>query len=166
MLVGEGDPLVETPRARGGRSAVSERLSDPEPEQLELIPLLPIEAIAGSLQGISQGVELRDYRKIKSPVRGADWAIQISGDSMEPDYKNGTILFIKKLSGGFTPWGHPLVIDTIDGVLFKIIFETDDHGQSIEARSINPKYPPFRIETSCVLGIYRVLGGTFINSTI
>lgn len=134
--------------------------------QDDYVPLLPIEAMAGSLQGFSEGVALRDCRKIKSPVHGADWAIQISGDSMEPDYKNGSYLFIKKMSGGFIPWGQTLVVDTLDGVVVKDIYPIDGTDAVIEARSKNAKYPPFRIDTSCILGMYRVLGGSFINSTI
>lgn len=137
---------------------------DNDYNESDYVPLLPIEAMAGSLQGLSEGVELRNCRKIKSPVAGADWAIQISGDSMEPDFKNGSILFIKKITSRMIPWGHPLVIDTYDGVVFKKIFPDDE--EYIEARSINPDYPPFHIEKSIVLGLYRVLGGTFINSTI
>ncbi len=132
----------------------------------DFVPILPVEAMAGSLQGYSEGVALRDCRKIKSPVQGADWAIQISGDSMEPDYKNGSYLFIKKMSGGFIPWGQTLVVDTLDGVVVKDIYPIDGTDAVIEARSKNTKYPPFRIDTSCILGMYRVLGGSFINSTI
>lgn len=132
----------------------------------DYVPLLPVEAMAGSLQGFSEGVALMDCRKIKSPVQGADWAIQISGDSMEPDYKNGTYLYIRKLSGGFVPWGQTIVVDTIDGVVVKDIFPIADTDAFIEARSKNSKYPPFKIDTSCILGMYRVLGGSFINSTI
>ena len=132
----------------------------------DYVPLLPVEAMAGTLQGFSEGVALRDCKKIKSPVEGADWAIQISGDSMEPEYRNGSYLYIKKMSGKFVPWGHTLVVDTIDGVVVKKIFPIDGTDEYIEARSINTKYPPFKIETSCILGMYRVLGGSFINSTI
>ncbi len=132
----------------------------------DYIPLLPIEAMAGTLQGFSEGVALESCRKIKSPVKGADWAIQISGDSMEPDYRNGSYLYIRKMRGSFIPWGHTLVVDTYDGVVVKNIFPVENSKEYIEARSINPKYPPFQIETSSILGFYRVLGGSFINSTI
>lgn len=132
----------------------------------DLVPLLPVEAIAGSLQWLSDGVELSSCRKIKSPVKGADWAIQISGDSMEPDFRNGSYLYIKKMSGGMMPWGHTMVVDTYDGVVVKKIFPVENNKDVIEVRSINPKYPPFQIEKSIILGIYRVLGSTFINSTI
>lgn len=141
-------------------------VEEDQEEEVDLVPLLPVEAMAGSLQGLSEGVELANCRKIKSPVRGADWAIQISGDSMEPDYKNGSYLFIKKLSGSFVPWGHTLVVDTYDGVVVKNIFESDSDPDYIVAESINPKYPDFLIEKSSIIGLYRVLGGSFINSTI
>lgn len=132
----------------------------------DYVPLLPVEAMAGSLQGFSEGVALRDCRKVKAPVEGADWAIQISGDSMEPEYRNGSYLYIRKMRGSFVPWGHTLVVDTIDGVVVKDIYPIDGTEEFIEARSKNSKYPPFKIETSCILGMYRVLGGSFINSTI
>lgn len=143
------------------RNKGSLRLDNVEMTADDYVPLLPIEAMAGSLQGFSDGVELRNCRKIKCPVRGADWAIQISGDSMEPEYKNGTYLYIKKMTGAFIPWGHTMVVDTLDGVVVKNIFPFGDSDEYIEARSFNPKYPPFKIETSCILGIYRVLGGSF-----
>ncbi|MBD5223619.1 MAG: helix-turn-helix transcriptional regulator [Bacteroidales bacterium] len=151
-----------------GRETVekySSSASTPEEEE-DFVPLLPVEAMAGSLQGYSEGVELANCRKIKSPVKGADWAIQISGDSMEPDYKNGSYLFIKKMTGSFIPWGQTMVVDTYDGVVVKDIYPVEENQNVIEARSINKKYPPFRIEKTIVIGIYRVLGGTFINSTI
>lgn len=132
----------------------------------DYVPLLPVEAMAGALQFLAKGVALQDCRKIKCPVKGADWAIQISGDSMEPDYKNGSYIYIKKISGSFIPWGHTIVVDTHDGVVVKDIYPIDGNEDCIEARSINPKYPPFKIDKSIILGIYRVLGGSFINSTI
>ncbi len=154
LINGEGEML---------RPDIAMQSSDSESDY---IPLLPIEAMAGTLQGFSEGVELANCRKIKSPVKGADWAIQISGDSMEPDYRNGSYLYIRKMRGAFIPWGHTLVVDTYDGVVVKNIFPVDGTKDYIEARSINPKYPTFQIETSSILGFYRVLGGSFINSTI
>lgn len=154
LINGEGEML---------RTDIVTPSSDSEPDY---IPLLPIEAMAGTLQGFSEGVALESCRKIKSPVKGADWAIQISGDSMEPDYRNGSYLYIRKMRGSFIPWGHTLVVDTYDGVVVKNIFPVEGSKEYIEARSINPKYPPFQIETSSILGFYRVLGGSFINSTI
>lgn len=132
----------------------------------DYVPLIPVEAMAGTLQAFSEGVGSASCRKIMSPVKGAEWAIQISGDSMQPDYKNSSYLFIKKMAGSFIPWGQTMVIDTYDGVVVKEIYPFEDNDDYIEARSINPKYPPFQIEKSSIIGIYRVLGRTFINTTI
>lgn len=161
LLVDNFKPYKTSMTEYGG---VSDVKVDYKSDGSDYVPLLPVEAMAGTLQGFSEGVELYNCRKIKSPVKGADWAIQISGDSMEPDYKNGSYLFIKKLTGGMMMWGHTMVVDTLDGVVVKQIYPLND--DFIEARSINTKYPPFQIEKSIILGFYRVLGGVFINSTI
>lgn len=134
-------------------------------EDDDMVPLLPVSAMAGSLMGFSDSIRRGDCQKIKSNVPGAEWAIQISGDSMEPKYHNGSYIYIRKMSGSFIPWGQVMVIDTCDGVVLKEIYPSDDDNY-IEAHSTNPKYPPFKIEKSIILGIYRVLGGGFINSTM
>lgn len=157
LMTGEGQMLKE--KVNNEQNLSGEEDSD-------YVPLLPIEAMAGSLQGLSESITLRDCRKVKAPVKGADWAIQISGDSMEPEYRNGSYLYIRKITGSFLPWGHTLVVDTLDGVVVKDIYPVEGTEDYIEAKSKNPKYPPFRIEKSIIVGFYRVLGGSFINSTI
>lgn len=161
LRTGQGDMLlkVEAP------VRIEESVSD-EDNDSDYVPLLPVEAMAGTLQGLSEGVALANCRKIKSPVKGADWAIQISGDSMEPDFRNGSYLYIKKMTGKMIPWGSPLVVDTLDGVVFKKIFQIEGSKDYVEARSINPNNPPFEIDKSIILGMYRILGGSFIISTI
>ncbi len=135
-------------------------------ESPNTIPLLPIEAVAGGLAGISDGVMLRDCRQIIPPVSGADWAIQISGDSMEPELSSGTILYIKRINNkAFIPWGNTMVVDTENGVVVKKLYPVDNQSEYIEARSVNPNYPPYLIETSSIYGIYRILGTSFVNST-
>ncbi len=137
-----------------------------ETEYLDAVPLVPIEAMAGSLSVFSQGVSLQDCRKIKSPVTGADWAIQVSGDSMEPEIHNGSYLFIRKLNGTFIPWGNTMVIDTFDGVVVKKIYPIDGTDEYILAKSVNPNYPPFKIAVSEIIGVYRILGWSYIVSTM
>lgn len=134
--------------------------------------LLPVDACAGGLQMWSQGVAERDCRKVVSPVSGADFAIPIKGDSMEPRFHEGSILFIKKINEkAFIPWGSPMVIDTENGVLVKNIYpddksSPDDEDGYVIAKSLNPQYPPIRIPTSSIYGIYRVIGSfdTFMGS--
>ena len=139
-----------------------------------VVPLLPTEACAGTLQFWSQGVQLRDCEKVVSPVPGADFGIRVYGDSMEPEFHSGSILFIKRINeNAFIPWGNPMVIDTENGVLVKVVYPsgqtTDRHGnrcEYIEARSYNPSYPPIQIPTECIYGLYRVLSDIRQYSTI
>lgn len=152
LLYGEGEMLID-PEARQQNANV---------EEYETL-LLPLEAVAGGLQMWSRGVRREDCRKILSPVSGADFAIPISGDSMEPRFHNGSTLLIKKINEkAFIPWGHTLVVDTENGVVIKNILpgegETEEGEEYVIAESINPKYPPFKIPYSSIYGIYRVMG--------
>lgn len=134
-----------------------------------LVPLLPVEAFAGNLQLWSQPVRRMDCETVLAPVTPADFAIRISGDSMEPEFSDGTMLFLRRIiDRNFMPWGHPVVIDTSNGVIFKLIYPGDDKGSDsyIEARSLNPRYPAMRISTDTVLGIYRVCASMRIYNTI
>lgn len=126
-----------------------------------LVPLIPVKAFAGNLQHWSRGVELNDCEKVVSPVKGVDFAIRISGDSMEPEFQNGSILFIKRINDrAFIPWGNPMVIDTENGVLVKAVYpdnRQEKNGECIEARSYNPNYPPFQIPVECIYSLYRII---------
>ncbi len=96
----------------------------------------------------SQGVELSQCEKVVSPVKGVDFAIRVSGDSMEPEIMNGSILYIKRINDrGIIPWGHPVVIDTENGVLVKMIDPSgdsdpyDDSDGTIEAKELQREIP-------------------------
>lgn len=134
--------------------------------------LLPVEAFAGGLETWSEGVKGADCRKIVSPVSGADFAITISGKSMEPKFHDGSTLFIKKINDkAFIPWGHTLVVDTENGVYIKNLLPDTAQGKNkgeeyIIAKSINPDYPEFKIPTSSIFGIYRVMGAVDIFTTV
>lgn len=131
-----------------------------------IVPLLPVEAFAGNLQMYSRGVMLDECRKIVSPVENAEFAIRITGNSMEPEFHSGSILFIKRINDrSFIPWGNPMVVDTENGVLIKMLYPTQDHS-TVEAHSYNPKYPPFCIPTDSIYGIYRIVGDYNERNTI
>lgn len=124
-----------------------------------LVPLLPVNAFAGNISAWSQTIMDRDCEKVVSPIQGVDFAIRISGDSMEPDFKDASLILIKKIDdNSFIPWGHPMIIDTINGVFFKNVFPSERGQKYIEARSINPKYPPLTIPLDSVFGLYRLVG--------
>ena len=125
------------------------------------VPLLPVEAFAGSLQHWSHGVTSADCEKVLISVPGVELAIRLSSDSMEPELHDGSILFIKRInSRTFIPWGNPMVIDTENGVLVKALFPIPDDAVCVEARSFNPNYPPIQIPMDSIYGLYRVLAVT------
>lgn len=134
--------------------------------------LLPVAAFAGNLQMWSEGVSPNQCQRIISPVYGADFAIPVKGDSMEPRFHDGSVILIKKINEkAFIPWGNPMVIDTENGVLIKNIFpdeekEKKNNEEYLVAKSLNPNYPPIRIPTSSIYGLYRVIGSMDIYSTL
>lgn len=131
------------------------------------VPLLPVQAFAGPLQNWSQGVDAISCEKVLSAVPGVDMAIRLSGDSMEPELHDGSILYIKRINDrSFIPWGNPMVIDTENGVLVKALYPVHDNPSELEARSFNPNYPPIRIPASSLYGLYRVVGVTKHYSTL
>lgn len=124
-----------------------------------LVPLLPVNAFAGNISAWSQAVRDIDCEKVVSPIQGVDFAIRISGDSMEPDFKDASLILIKKIDdNSFIPWGHPMIIDTTNGVFFKNVYPSEKGENYIEARSINPKYPPLTIPLDSTFGLYRLVG--------
>lgn len=159
LLYGEGEMLVD---------ASNDKSEKPEVmiEGFE-VPLLPVAAFAGNLQSWSEGVELAQCEKIVAPVRGADFAIRISGDSMEPALHNGSTIFIKRINDkAFVPWGNTLVIDTENGVLVKNVFPMSEEAGMIEARSVNPNYPPIKIPQESIYGMYRILTSVTAYATM
>lgn len=145
LLYGEGEMLIneeDHPLALSGYPTL----------------LLPVEAFAGDLQMWSEGVRHNDCQVIVSPIGGADFAIPIKGDSMEPRFHDGSTLLIKRINeDSFIPWGHALVVDTENGVLLKTLMP-DESDKYVVAQSLNPKYPAFRIPKSSIFGLYRVMG--------
>lgn len=139
-----------------------------------IVPLLPVDAYAGNLQMWNDGVQLRDCEKVVSPVPGVDFGIRVMGNSMEPEFQSGSVIFIKRINEkAFIPWGNPMVIDTENGVLVKLVYPSeykrpgsDNDYEYIEARSYNPAYPPIQIPTESIYGIYRVVTGIRNYSTM
>ncbi len=156
LLYGEGEMLEES-------TASARRKREEEWE----VPMLPVSAFAGNLQMWSQGVTEADCTRVVSPVKGADFAIPICGDSMEPDFQNGSTVLIKRINErAFIPWGSAMVIDTENGVLIKDVYPDEEDSENIIARSRNERYPPIKIPKSSVYGLYRVLCSLKIYPTI
>lgn len=138
--------------------------SESEPDEIALaavhtVPLVPVEVFAGPIQRyIVDGVREKDCRKVVTPVSGAELAIPVSGDSMSPDIPDGSTLFLARINdAAFIPWGNVMVLDTENGAVVKRIYPSKNSRDAVEARSINPEYPPFDVPKESIRGIYRVL---------
>lgn len=126
-------------------------------EPATLVPLLPISAQGGPLNDFVVSVRKQDCERITSPIKGADFAMTVTGDSMAPEYPSGAQILIKRINErAFINWGQVYVLDTCNGSVIKKLMPADDPGK-VRCESINPAYPPFEVSLSDVFGIYRVL---------
>lgn len=131
--------------------------SKQEEESENYIPLLPISAMGGNLGDFSQGVSLWECEKIISPIKEAQFAITVTGYSMEPEYPNGAKVFVKKIDHkAFIEWGSVFVLDTCNGVVLKKVMPTEN-DKEIMACSINKEFPPYRVKIEDIYGFYKVL---------
>lgn len=91
----------------------------------------------------------------KDVPKNADGALVVAGNSMEPDYKNGSIVFYKKQFN--VENGELAVVDVDgDGATFKqVMFDYD--SEKIILKSLNKDYPNREIEGNRVRIIGKVL---------
>lgn len=133
--------------------------SSPSPKDIEqeMILVIPTGARAGTLADFSSSISAYDCERMVTPIKGADYAIQVTGDSMSPEYPSGSMIIIKKINEkAFVEWGKTYVLDTENGAVIKMIRKTDD-PEVIECVSTNPAYQPFTMNTKYINGWYRVL---------
>ena len=128
-----------------------------DPIQKGTLPVIPTEAMAGTLGEFADSVNAYDCERMISPIKGADYAIKVCGDSMTPEIPNGSQILIKKIfEDEFVEWGKVFCLDTRNGAVIKRVYPTDN-PEVVECRSINPDYPPFRVNVRSINGWYRVL---------
>lgn len=143
LLTGDGEMLKSEEAAKVATAA-------------ETVPLLPISAQGGPLNDFVTSVKRDDCEMIASPIRGVDFAMGVSGDSMAPEYPSGCKVLVKKIdANAFIEWGRVYVLDTCNGSVVKKIMPGEREGQ-LRCVSINDDYPPFFVDLTSVYGIYRV----------
>lgn len=122
------------------------------------VPLLPVVASAGSLSEFAQGA-VYDFEceRIISPVKDAKLALTVNGESMSPEFPNGSKVLLRHVDEKlFIEWGKTYVLDTQNGIVIKNVFPSDKEGYII-CRSINPLYKDFEVNTADIIGWYRVV---------
>ena len=123
----------------------------------ESILVIPYEARGGTIGDFVDGVKEFDCEKIVSPIKGADYAMEVTGDSMSPEFPSGSRVLIKKIDPEqFIPWGETFVLDTPNGAVIKRVRKTDD-PKIVECVSVNPAYQSYTIPRDFIRGWYRVL---------
>ena len=111
----------------------------------------------GTIGDFVQGVHEYDCERITSPIKGADYAMEVTGDSMSPEYPSGSRVLIKKIDPEqFVAWNETYVLDTPNGAVIKRVRKTDD-PKIVECVSVNPAYQSYTIPRSFIRGWYRVL---------
>ena len=122
--------------------------------------LVPMAAMGGSLIGFEDaGVRREDCETVISPIAGADWAVPVCGDSMEPEYPNGSRVYVKQINpGDFIAWGNVFVLDTTIGLIIKMVTQSE-RQDCVKCVSLNPsgRYQPFDVPMRSIRAMYRVL---------
>lgn len=148
LLYGEGDMYRD----------LGDKEIEPYHLHRHIVPLIPTQAKAGSFDMYAEGITEDRCQKIYSPNTSAKLAIRVLGDSMEPMIHDGTMLFLEKINEkAFIPWGMPLVLDTENGSLVKMLYPSEKGENYLEARSCNKNYPPFLVPVESIFGIYRIV---------
>lgn len=159
ITTGEGEMLKN--QAKPAKTTLSKTEGD-------RIPLIPTSAFAGGVSGFApETLDSRNCEMVVSPVAGAEFAIPITGDSMEPEYPDGSLAYIKRINEtAFIPWGHTVILDTENGAFIKRIYPDTENEKYVWAKSINPAYPPMHVPKSSIFRIFRVLGTSRIFTTM
>lgn len=144
LLTGEGEMLKDA----------SEQAARPEGYTTKLLPTM---ARGGTLGDFSAAVHEYECEDIVTPIKGVDFAITVTGDSMAPEYPSGAKILIKRINEkAFIDWGRVYVLDTVNGTVVKKIMPGKSE-KSVRCVSVNPDYPDFEVNFSDMLGMYRVL---------
>ncbi len=153
LLTGEGEMLNPPPQSEDEVQSAD----DCSLPAAHTVLLLPISAQGGSFNDFVVSVKESDCERIVSPIKGADFAIPVSGDSMAPEYPPGSQVLIKKINErAFIDWGRVYVLDTCNGTVIKKLLPSEK-PDTVVCRSINPEYPSFEVSLADVYGVYRVL---------
>ena len=175
LLIGEGDMMRDktknfTPTVpkNGTKStrfvhdvlAAHSLIKIKSEEKESSIPLVPLYAMAGKFPGESE-VKEYDCETYSVPgLKGADFMIQVKGNSMQPTYNSGDIVACKRINNiqdSYFHWNRVYVLDTDQGPIMKRIKPGTDQD-NITIVSDNPDFEPFQLHLSQIYRIALVLG--------
>lgn len=121
------------------------------------VPMLPVYATAGVLTEFVAQVKDYDCERIISPIKDVQLAMRVTGDSMTPEYPNGSIVLLQRIDdSAFIEWGRTYVLDTVNGVVIKKVFPHPDDLDRVICRSVNPAYGEFDVRKSDIFSWHIV----------
>ena len=127
-----------------------------------VIPLIPIEAVAGLPTDDPVGTRFIDCAHYIIPDfanLNVEYMIRVSGSSMYPKYSNGDILACRRVHDVlFFQWGKIYVIDSSQGALVKRVFQDEDPDRILLVSDNKEHYPPFSIPKSDIRSLSIVVG--------
>lgn len=125
----------------------------------EGIPLIPFSAMAGALTGEQSVLEYECERYVVPAFSGADFLMQVKGNSMMPTYISGDIVACQRvpMSGLFFQWNKPYFLDTVQGAIIKRIKPGSDK-KHILIVSDNKEYDPFELPYEDIYAVALVIG--------
>lgn len=133
--------------------------------QPDTVPLVNMFALGGTLTEQLDSLSVNALECVQTPVKGAEMAIEVSGDSMAPKYPSGSRLFCRRVDDPtFIEWGKVYVIDTNQGAVVKELRPGSSHD-TVMCHSLNDnkKYVPFEVPFSSIRGIWKVLAGLILE---
>jgi transcriptional regulator with XRE-family HTH domain len=131
-------------------------------ENEELIPIVPVKASAGYLNGFSDPEFIETLPRFSMPIPELSKertyrVFQIKGDSMLP-VSPGSYIFCE-----FVPDGNSIkdgqtyiLITKDDGLAYKRVFQKEQN--QLLLKSDNPDYDPYLIEADALLEIWKARG--------
>lgn len=134
-------------------------------EELDMVPIVNMFALGGALSEQLDSASVLSLERVQTPVKGAEMAIEVSGDSMAPKYPSGSRLFCRRVDDPtFIEWGKVYVIDTNQGAVVKELRPGSSHD-TVMCHSLNDnkKYVPFEVPFSSIRGIWKVLAGLILE---
>ena len=159
LLTGEG------PMLRNDKNQDEDRKNIPVAHRVKQgssekgIPLIPISAMAGHFTGDSSIMAYECQQFVVPVFQGADFLIQVCGDSMLPTYRSGDLVACQRISTRdlFFQWGKVYVLETDQGPLIKRLQPGSD-ADHILIVSDNDSYPSFELHRSHFHAISLVRG--------
>ena len=128
----------------------------------ELIPIVPVKASAGYLNGLADPEYIESLPRFSMPIPELSKertyrVFQIKGDSMLP-VAPGSYIFCEFVAerDAIKDGQTYILITSEDGLVYKRVFQNEQNQFLL--KSDNPEYEPYSIETTNILEIWKAKG--------